>query len=318
MSKGAINLALDELLDEADAYVAEAVRGVAVAATTYAIANTPEWSGDLVAQWRVVPKGKGATYTPIPGHAGKSSAAYDRNTPIPAGRDEPYSRWDPNKAAVARAVQNCEADINSIEINTWVGGVQLINAHPHATQLLNAPGTPRQYMPADIGTMIKAFVGLKMKAYGEAQSLRTSNLSRTKKLRPIRLTGESKAGLQDRGYAKTVREELKKTGPLSMKAQRDKKSREARAASKRDKHSQPAVSGRAPKKVTAAKPVTRHKETAAPAHVQAARLELEGKIRRVEIGVSQTSSPTLRAVAEKNLQNLRRQLAEHDRKYKKR
>lgn len=316
MSATAISLSLDSLLDEAEGMVAEAVRGLAVTATTYAIANTPEWSGDLVAQWRVVPKGGSVTYAALPGHAGKATAAFDRSTPLPPDRGDPYSRWDVNKAAVTRAINACETDINGIDIPAWLKGVQLINAHPQATLLLSAPGTPRQYMPADIGTMVKAFVSLKMKAYGVKANLRDGNLIRAKKLSPIKLTGESKAGLKDRSYAKEVREELKKTGPLSMKAQRAKKASEAKASRKAKAHAQPAVSAKAPKAVKVGRTATKHKVTATPSHVQEARGLMEARIKKVEIGISQTTSPSLRAAAEKNLQNLRRELAEHDRKYK--
>lgn len=159
---------LDQLLSEAEGHIAAAMKGMTLAAANYAVANTPEWSGDMVAQWRIVPEGAGVSYEP-------SRFKVEPYMAMLAGGNEPFSSQNPNAAAVEEVSARLAADVAAITVEQWVsGGVSLINPHPDASLAMGVSTKTRHPRGIPLLDAVVMFVQTKFAAFATAgQALRS-------------------------------------------------------------------------------------------------------------------------------------------------
>lgn len=160
--------ALEQLLVEAEGHVAAAMKGMTLAAANYVVANTPEWSGDMVSQWRIVPEGAGVSYEP-------STFKVEPYEAIIADGGKPYSAQDPNAAAIAAVTARLAADVAGITKEQWAsGGVSLINPHPQASDAMGVSTKTRHPRGIPVLDAAVMFVQTKFAAFDSAgQALRS-------------------------------------------------------------------------------------------------------------------------------------------------
>lgn len=110
---GALDRALQKLVDDAEQATMGAVKGLVGYALAYIVPRTPQWSGELVSQWRVVASGEAAPRYRPRGYKDSEEAPW----PIPKDHDEldPYHAVrSPNDMAMLDAREQVEADLRNL------------------------------------------------------------------------------------------------------------------------------------------------------------------------------------------------------------
>lgn len=112
-SASTLDRALQRLVDDAEQATMGAVKGLVGYALAFIVPRTPQWSGELVAQWRVTAAGEAAPrYRPM-GYKDSAEAPW----PVPKDYDEldPYhATRNPNDMAMLDARERTEADLRAL------------------------------------------------------------------------------------------------------------------------------------------------------------------------------------------------------------
>lgn len=110
---GTLDRALQKLVDDAEQATMGAVKGLVGYALAYIVPRTPQWSGELVSQWRVVASGEAAPRYRPQGYKDSEEAPW----PIPKDHDnlDPYhATRNPNDMAMLDAREQVEADLRNL------------------------------------------------------------------------------------------------------------------------------------------------------------------------------------------------------------
>ena len=112
-SASTLDRALQRLVDDAEQATMGAVKGLVGYALAFIVPRTPQWSGELVAQWRVTAAGEAAPrYRPM-GYKDSAEAPW----PVPKDYDglDPYhATRNPNDMAMLDARERTEADLRAL------------------------------------------------------------------------------------------------------------------------------------------------------------------------------------------------------------
>ena len=112
-SASTLDRALQRLVDDAEQATMGAVKGLVGYALAFIVPRTPQWSGELVSQWRVTAAGAAAPrYRPM-GYKDSAKAPW----PVPKDYDEldPYhATRNPNDKAMLGARERTEADLRDL------------------------------------------------------------------------------------------------------------------------------------------------------------------------------------------------------------
>lgn len=109
----ALDRALQKIVDDAEQATMGAVKGLVGYALAYIVPRTPQWSGELVAQWRVTAAGAAAPRYRSMGYKDSVEAPW----PVPKDYDEldPYhATRNPNDMAMLDARERTEADLRAL------------------------------------------------------------------------------------------------------------------------------------------------------------------------------------------------------------
>jgi hypothetical protein len=95
------------------------LRGLAVGAFNFILHGTPEWSGELAANWRITVGAPATGYT----------ESIFKNHPLPGPLPEPFSKLRPNEAALnyARAASAEALSLIHVGVNVYIS-----NSAPYA------------------------------------------------------------------------------------------------------------------------------------------------------------------------------------------
>jgi hypothetical protein len=84
------NRGLDAFIEECEELADGVMRGLVIEAFEFILQGTPEWSGELAANWRITVGAPASGY----------SETIFKERPFPGPLPEPYSRVQPNEAAL--------------------------------------------------------------------------------------------------------------------------------------------------------------------------------------------------------------------------
>jgi len=101
------------------------LRGMAIESFKYILQGTPEWSGNLVAGWRLNIGVQSSGYAP---------SIFKERSPSGSVGDEPFSKLRPNAAALQYATALAKDSIPLIRLN---GSVHITNDTPYADMVEN-------------------------------------------------------------------------------------------------------------------------------------------------------------------------------------
>lgn len=99
---------------------------------SYLISHTPQWSGDMVTQWHVLPRGGSAGYRRSPY---KVDPWESLQTDVDGPRLLSAGRYDIQ--AVADATATISAELDRLTQKDWIAGVTIENAHPESNAILH-------------------------------------------------------------------------------------------------------------------------------------------------------------------------------------
>lgn len=99
---------------------------------SFLIGHTPQWSGDMVTQWHVVPRGGSAGYQRSPY---KADPWQTMQSDLEGPRLLTEGRYD--IMAVGDAADTVTMEMASLSPADWAAGITILNAHPEANDILH-------------------------------------------------------------------------------------------------------------------------------------------------------------------------------------